>query len=275
MLLFVNKQLRYKGKKPLVCSPVHPNVGLKQIYQNKLDNAIQQLHNSIIYWLKAEWHKDIKLANDATSAQNMRDLFRKMGRRWEKNFDELAPELAKYFAQKSEKRVSASLQRMLKDKGMTVDFVMSRFVREAYHAVIGENVGLIKSIAKEHLAKVEQEVMRSVAVGRDLATLTQTLEKQYNLTRRRAALISRDQNNKATSIITRARQLELGITQAKWRHSRGGRVPRPSHVKADKDGVIYDVAKGWFDPDEQKWIHPGMLINCRCVSVPIIAGFES
>ena len=56
-------------------------------------------------------------------------------------------------------------------------------------------------------------------------------------------------------------------------HSAGGHDPRPSHVKAGKDKVVYSVTEGWWDPDEQKFVWPGTLINCKCTSRSIIPGF--
>ncbi|MNL73442.1 Phage Mu protein F like protein [compost metagenome] len=96
------------------------------------------------------------------------------------------------------------------------------------------------------------------------------MEKRYAVTKRRAALIARDQNNKATAAITRVRQQGLGIKQAKWMHSRGGKKPRQSHVEAN--GQLYDVDKGMYI--DGAWIRPGELINCRCVAQSVIPGFE-
>ena len=120
--------------------------------------------------------------------------------------------------------------------------------------------------------------MRAVQVGGDLGPLAQKLQHQYGVTRRRAAFIARDQNRKAFAVIERARYLELGVEQAIWRHSAGGKTPRPSHVKAGREGVIYDVAKGWFDPDVKEFIQPGQLPNCRCFAraiLPGLAGFRA
>ncbi len=116
--------------------------------------------------------------------------------------------------------------------------------------------------------------MRSVAAGRDLEQLVTDLRQQFNVTRRRAVLIARDQNNKATATITRVRQTEAGLIEAIWVHSGGGKVPRRSHLMAGRNKQKYNIAKGWFDPDEKKFIYPGELINCRCVSRPIVMGFS-
>ena len=96
-------------------------------------------------------------------------------------------------------------------------------MRDALEATVAENVALIKSIGSQYLTAIEGHVMRSITVGRDLAPLARRLEFQYGVTRRRAALIARDQNNKATAVITRERQNELGI-KAIWLHSAGGKV---------------------------------------------------
>lgn len=115
--------------------------------------------------------------------------------------------------------------------------------------------------------------MRGVQTGRDLAQITTDLQEQHGVTRRRAAFIARDQSNKATASLTRARQIEAGLTEAIWVHSGGGKEPRPSHLKAGRDKARYDIREGWYDPHEGKHILPGELINCRCVSRAVVKGF--
>ena len=70
--------------------------------------------------------------------------------------------------------------------------------------------------------------------------------------------------------MTRARQVEVGITEAIWMHSHAGKEPRPTHVA--NDGKRYKVAEGWFDPDPRvrRHIVPGELINCRCTTRSIV-----
>ena len=143
-------------------------------------------------------------------------------------------------------------------------------MNNALQATIAENVGLIRSIPEKYFTEVEGLVMRSVARGRDLSYLTDELQKRYGITRRRAALIARDQNNKATSVMQAARQQSLGITQGVWRHSHAGKEPRPSHVKAD--GKVFELSKGMYL--DGKWVMPGEEINCRCTWSPVIPGLS-
>lgn len=261
-------------KKPKLLRPVHPNAGLQAAYRKKLTALVDEMHNSILHWLPAAWKRnEPEIAADELPATTMKKAIRDLQRRWQHRFDDAAPELARYFAQAANKRSDKRLQAILKDNGFSVKFKMTRAQQDVLHATINQNVALIKSIPRKYLADVEGAVMRSVQTGRDLESLTRELQASYGVTKRRAAFIARDQNNKATASLQRARQIEIGIKQAVWIHSAGGKVPRPSHVKAGRDRVVYDVTKGWFDPDEEEWILPGELINCRCVSRSVVPGF--
>ncbi len=258
------------GGKAKALPPVRSSAAVRANYLAKIDALILELHQSLLYWITAAWRAEPTLAMDATAAEAIQAVFKGLGKRWLKRFDQMAPKLATYFATKAKDRADGAMQAILKESGFAVKFQATPAAMEAYQAVIGENVALIKSIGSQHLAKVETAVMRSVATGMDMGGLAKELRDEYGLTQRRAALIARDQNFKANSVLVKQRQLELGITKARWRHSAGGRVPRPSHVKAD--GQVYDVSQGCLIDGE--YIQPGEKINCGCVSQPIIEGFE-
>lgn len=210
------------------------------------------------------------MAADDSPARTMRDAITKLRRRWDKRFQMLADELAAWFATATSKRSDLALKTALRRGGFTVKFRMTREMNDVLQATIAENVSLIKSIPEHYLTQVEGAVMRSVSAGRDLASLTKELTEQHGVTRRRAELISRDQNNKSTAVVTRVRQRELGITKARWLHSGGGREPRPTHIRASRARVEYDIAEGWLDPAINRRIWPGTEINCRCVAIPIL-----
>lgn len=259
-------------------APVRPLTKIEQAYRDKLDAMIQDMHQSLVYWLSAALKKtepeiNRLMAEDASPAVTLASIMRKLRRRWLRNFNRLAPELADYFAEAVADRSDSALTSILRRGGMSVSFRRTRAVNDVLQATVQENVGLIKSIPQQYLAQVEGAVMRSVQRGRDLQTVVQELEQQLQVSRKRARLIARDQNNKATATIQRVRQAELGIREAIWMHSGAGKKPRPSHVQAGRDRVRYDITKGWYDPDEGKYVFPGELVNCRCVARPVIAGF--
>jgi SPP1 gp7 family putative phage head morphogenesis protein len=261
--------------KTKILGPVFPNAGLKVEYHARLDKMIEQMTRSYARWIVAQYRKTPpRIAQDATPAKELEKQIRSLGKQWEKRFAEMAPKLARWFLQSAAKRSDARLKKILKDGGMSVEFHMTPVVRDLVEASISENVSLIKSIASQYHTQIEGLVMRSVSTGRDLGYLSKELQARYGVTKRRAAFIARDQNNKATSVITRARQQESGIEEAVWLHSHGGNEPRPTHLA--NSGERYRIDQGWFDPDPKvrRYIWPGELINCRCVSKPVIKGFS-
>lgn len=258
-----------------VLRPVHPNAGIEVIYRRRLLALIDEMNNSFVYWLKASYRANPPLmAQDRNPAQELRAAIRKLAAQWQRNFDDAAPRLAEYFSKATYLRSGAALKTILRDGGYSVKFNMTREMRDVMDATITEQVSLIKSIPQQYLTQVEGMVMRSVQTGRDLGTLTKELQEQFGVTKRRASFIARDQNNKATASMTRVRQVKLGITEAIWMHSGGGKHPRPTHLAAGRAKTKYDTSKGWFDPAVGKWIFPGELPNCRCVSRSVIAGFS-
>jgi SPP1 gp7 family putative phage head morphogenesis protein len=255
--------------------PVRPAAPIRAKYDERLTALINEMHASIVHWISAEWRKNtpetVLMGADETPARSLQIAMSRLGRRWLRRFDQLADSLAEYFAKATRDRCDRSLMADLRKAGFTVRFKMTPAMRDAFDAVRAENVGLIKSIAQQHLAHVETLVMQSVSQGRDLATLTKTLTKTAGVTKRRASFIARDQNNKATAVMARARHLELGITQAKWLHSAGGNHPRPEHVAFS--GKVYDIREGHDFGDGLGPVWPGTAINCRCVPIPIVPGF--
>jgi len=264
-------KLQAPSKWPITLAPVHPNAGLTVAYQKRIDALVDAMQKSLVYWLTAVYRANTpEMATDASPAATLRAAMGKLSRYWQQRFDDAAPDLAKWFSENTMRRSDGALRDILKRAGFTVEFKLSREANDVMQAVLAEQVGLIKSIASEHLTQVQGLVMRSVQQGRDLETLSKELHERYGVTKRRAALIARDQNNKSTAVIARVRQQSLGIKTAKWLHSHGGKEPRKSHQ--DADGKVFDVSKGMLIDGEYIW--PGQLINCRCVSRSVIPGLE-
>lgn len=258
-----------------VLRPVRPNVGIETAYRGRLTRLIDAMSDSVIYWLKASYRANTpRIAQDETPADALRRSIRKLAAQWTRRFDVAAVKLGDYFALSVEKRSSAALRKILRDGGISVEFKMTAAMRDVVDATIHANVALIKSIPSQYFDQVEGAVMRSVQTGRDLAGLVQDLQRYSGITKRRAAFIALDQNNKATSAFNTARQLELGIDEAEWHHSGGGKEPRPTHVQAGREKVRYKISTGWYDPAVKRFIRPGEEPGCRCVGKPIIKGFS-
>ena len=258
------------GKEILV-RHVAPNEGVQAAYARALENMIDSMMHAVIASVDGAYLANPPaMASDETSASALNDVMEKLSKEWGRRFDDFAGNRAKWFANAATGAADRSYADALRDAGFTVRFKLDGRARDIIGATVAENVSLIKSLPQEAMTQVQGMVMRSVTTGRDLGTLAKELREQFGVTKRRAALIARDQNNKATAAITRARQEEIGVVQAVWLHSRGGRHPRPEHVAFS--GKRYDVAKGAFL--EGKWTWPGVEINCRCVSLSVIPALD-
>jgi len=266
-----------RSKTERVLRPVRPNIGIEAAYRKRLDSLVEAMHRSVVFFIKASYRKnEPRIAQDETPADALRRSTRELSSQWLKKFDEAAENLAAYFAQSVEKRSSAALRNILRDSGLTVEFKMTPIMRDVVDATVHANVSLIRSLPAKYFLEIEGIVMRSVQTGRDLGQLADDLQQRLGVTKRRAALIARDQNNKATAAFNRVRLQEVGIDEAEWRHSSAGREPRKTHVQAGREKVRFSVKDGWFDPDPKvrRLIQPGELINCRCVGRPVVKGFS-
>lgn len=257
--------------KPIPVRGIRANAGLQAAYRKKLFRLLDEMNDSVLYWLKAGYNQNIvpELAEDASPVKAIQRVIDDLKKRWNKKFREAAKKIALWHTQATLNYTDPAFKKILSDAGISVPFQMSAPMKNAYEAVIAEQVGLITNLSTHQLAQIETVVMQSVQSGRDLATLSDALQNQFGIGKRRAELIARDQNNKATATMTRARQIDLGITEAIWMHSHAGKKPRPSHVHAD--GKAYDVTKGMYL--DGKWVLPGTEINCRCWSKSIVPGF--
>ena len=263
-------ELRAPGK-AVTLKPVRPNVGVEVAYQRALLDLVDDMNKSVLYWISATYRANPPaMAMDATPSEALRKTMRKLARRWIKQFDDAATKIANAFATQAQAQAERTMAKVLKDAGFSVPFKPTAAMKDAFDSVLVENVALIRSIPSQQFTAIEGAVMRSVQAGRDLKTLREELLALGAKSKSRAALIARDQNNKATAVITKARRLSLGLTKAKWRHSRGGVHPRKSHVEAD--GTIYDVTVGCLIDGE--YIMPGEKINCRCTSSVVIPGID-
>lgn len=247
---------------------VHANRGIEQAYRRAMTALIDDMVNSIEYWLTAQYRDaPPALSLDASPIAAMIKAFKKLGDQWSKKFSDAAPRIAESYVTRMFKASDSAFRKSLKDAGWAVKFTMTPEMNDALAGSIAGNVGLIKSIPSEYLTDVEGIVTRCYTNGRDLATMVKELRELHPITTKRATLIARDQSNKANAVVNRTRQIELGITHAIWLHSHGGKVPRADHVAAN--GKKYEIAKGCLISGE--YIQPGEEINCRCTSRPVLS----
>lgn len=248
---------------------VHPNKGVELQYKRALDKLVDEMAHSIEYWIEAAYKNNTPdMAMDALPSQVLAKRLSEVGKRWIKRFDDMAATIAERFIQSGKKATDSAMMQSFKDAGWTVQFKPTKAIRDAMNASIQENISLIRSIPQKYLTNVEGTVMRGFSRGRDLKQISGELQSHYGVTKRRAAFIALDQSNKLNATVTQARRVELGLFEAEWFHSNAGKHPRPSHVKAGKDRLRFDIRKGAYIDGE--YIQPGFEPGCRCGSRTVL-----
>lgn len=299
-------KLRNKDRKRKVLPALHANAGVTDWYAGMLQGMLNEAFADAVMMLTPVIGEPLPVGITASDGWTDRDAWtsylaagvsvadtayvlamdapptvtkvdralKKWGDKWQRKFDKLSRDVSRRFATRSFTSAEASMKAALRDAGFTVAFKPTKRSLESYKLVVADNVGLIRNLQQSLYAKIQQDTWASVRAGGNMAALSERLHKSYGIEAKRAALIARDQNNKAKATLESARRQELGLTQAIWQHSSGGKEPRPVHVAWGREGKVFDLAKGLYDPDEGQWVLPGTLINCRCTSRAVIPGFD-
>jgi len=275
---------------------VVPNAGIEAWYARNLKALVRRMAKATEREVLAAYQERFLAQDRARWGDSLDDaflevleaIFGRMADRLDKAAHLLAGKLARDIGGYTWKNVNAAL----KEAGFTVEMGLTAREAAEMQRIIKENVDLIKSIPDQYYDRVREAVGESFAKGRDLYGLKETiepwievpgkekrreklgleeaLEREKEMAERRAAMIARDQTNKATESLTRARYQEMGINRAIWMHRPGGKVPRPTHMAMY--GLEFDLNEGLYDPDPKvnRKILPGELINCHCTMKPVL-----
>lgn len=276
--------LRAPGRKAVRISPVRPSAAEAAWLRNQLQTLIQAMHSSVMFWVRAGWRDsgmamDLNvtqggMALDKNAATILQEVMNKLGKQWLSKFDDAAPKIADGFAKKVLRHADGSFSHALRKAGFSVKFQTTKAVDDALAAETFANVSLIKSIPQKYLHDVQGKIMRSITGGRSMKELTKDLEQVYGLTYKRAALIARDQNNKATAVIHKTRQKEVGISRAVWIHTAASVHPREEHERWGEEEKTYDIEQGMWSEVDEEYVWPGTPINCGCTSMSVVPGLD-
>ena len=135
-----------------------------------------------------------------------------------------------------------------------------------------ENVKLITSLADEKVTRV-RDILTDAGPGTRVEEIAKSIREMGDVTRSRAELIARDQVLKLNAEVTQKRHEAAGVVEFVWSTSRDERV-RADHKVLEGNRYRYD------DPpivDRRRGTRglPGVgSIQCRCVAIPVIPGFD-
>lgn len=251
---------------------IQPNAGVRAWYRKRLLKELDEMQRSVAYWLEAAYRRrEDEIVGDSSPARDLLSVFGSSMRRWMRRWDTLADWLGRRVVEKIDDSTTTSMREAFKAAGFTVKFDRTRNLNSVTEAYISWNVGLIKSIGREYLDDVRGIVMEGVGMGRDLGYISEQLGNRYNITKRRAKLIARDQTDKATQAIRRVRDEYLGITEGIWVHLPGQKTSRETHVAMN--GKRFNLKEGLYDSAVKRNVLPGELVACRCVYRAVLPEF--
>lgn len=268
---------KINNEKYIKIKPVKPNETMSRDYYYTLEKMIKSMNKEIIDCVNDKYKKTNETINDddnkviasdfgvvLTFNKSIQSILNKYIKKFSSIADTLSTsfinQISKYTTKKLDNNIEKKTGLSIKTNKNTISFLEKKQLQ------INENVNLIKSIPEKYKEKVNIIVNQSLIQGRNLSYLNSELMKIEGMTKRRAKNISIDQLNKATNVVNNARMEEFGITKAIWQHSGASKEPRPDHVAAT--GKVYDIKKGCKISGQ--YIQPGQLINCKCISVPVI-----
>lgn len=260
------KNEQYKAVRAVSTSP-----GIGSEYRKEMEVLVDEMEADVRLEIESLYErKESVIVMDASPAELLAKRLEKLEEKWSPRFSRKSLSLAANFVKKVIRHVdraqkSAALSAGIPD--ITVKFQKGRVGQDRFDAIVQENVSLIKSIPTEFFPKIEGAVMRSITAGGDKKELAESLSRHYGVTRRRAAFIARDQNDKATNVISLTRNIEAGYTHGVWQHVAGRKSSRESHVHMN--GKTFDLKKGVYDSTVKRYVMPGELPGCRCRFRPL------
>ena len=143
------------------------------------------------------------------------------------------------------------------------------------------NVALITRATRDFLDDISDTLDETEGLTAD--EIAEALEDRVDVSESRAMLIARDQTTKLNGQIAEHRQRSAGVKRYTWSTSNDERVRRKVEwscsdgrggdaAHEELDGEIFS----WDDPPilDGEASHPGQPIQCRCVAIPVIEGFE-
>ena len=194
---------------------------------------------------------------------------------WTGKLEEQTRKVCNWFVATTARDVTASMRRVLTSAGFPPDYMAERWtvpvVRGQYlsqqaAANIGKHVewatNLVTKMHVRDVQRLQEVLLEGILKGQNLRQVKETLMQFKGFDDKRAARVALDQINKINGAIQRDNAKALGITQAIWVHVPGQYSSRETHVHMN--GKLFDIDKGLYDEDVNKYVVPGELPFCRC-----------
>jgi SPP1 gp7 family putative phage head morphogenesis protein len=129
------------------------------------------------------------------------------------------------------------------------------------------NVSLIKSLPLETLDKMRDVVRAGYLEGARPEVMTKQILDAYDITKKHARLIARDQSAKIGARMARIKAEDAGAEEYIWQTAEDSRV-RTSHLRLNGKKYKYSEPPV-VDEKTGRTANPGEDYQCRCVALPV------
>lgn len=252
-----------------------PSTAYELAFRRELKKLGEEMRQDVERALGAFLEGSAPVAQDAAMI-SLAQTVKALREKWYKEYAKRGRVLAKWLADKTDKRTMRQIMRKLKETGFSVTPAYGPAQQELISGIVEQNVSLIKAIPQQYLRRVQRAAAVTFKRGQDVGLLTKVLKRVLEQCGREsenhAALIARDQTQKATQAFAIANAQAFGARRGRWIHVPGKYSARITHMKMD--GQVFDLDKGIYDADCGQWVKPGELYYCNCQFEVLMPGFE-
>jgi uncharacterized protein with gpF-like domain len=244
-----------------------PSIAYELKYRKTLQSLVAEMRADIQKVLEEYQRKHVY---DASSPLRM--IFSKLRDKWYIRFEKVGRVLAQWFAEATDKRTKKQISRKMKEVGWTLSPNYNSTDKTLILEIINNNIELIKTIPQQYLHNLQKVVTQAFIEGGNMGKITKVIEHIGTVANNRAALIARDQTNKATQQLAAVNAKAFGATKGRWIHVPGKYSSRRTHIAMDKKVFLLD--EGLYDSSVGRNVKPGELIYCNCQFEVLLPGFD-
>ena len=246
-------------------------------YMRLLNQTLKEYMPEIMDAYKAERRRETRYDDIRDLTSNFQQIFMKIAQALEQKLSQFDLERkVRNIANMTKSRSIREWKRLCK-KTLGIDLMSDYYKGDFYEAAIrlwiDENVLKIKSIPNDTLGAMHEIILEGFRNGRTIKDISKEIQNEYNVTKRKAQMLARDQLGTLNAQLTRMQQQDAGCKKYRWSDSRDSRV-RDCHK--DLNGKLFS----WDDPPEMWYetkrgrvytgrkCHPGEDFLCRCCAIP-------
>lgn len=277
---------KFRGSQPIKCKtvPQYPKTAEREFrritgsYMKLLNEELKKKLPAMMAEYQKERHGDSRFDDSQDLDAKLRLLLQDVATALEKRIAEYGLDQKVEQIAKMAKNVSIrEWKRAVKDTlgiDLLDDYYKGEFFEEAIRRWIAENVLLIKSIPSETLGNMREIILGSYLKGSSIRDIQKAIQETYNVSKRKAQLLARDQVATLNAQLTKAQQTDAGCKKYRWSDSRDGRV-RDCHKALNGKVFSWDnPPEMWYETKRGRVYtgrrcHPGEDYCCRCVAIPV------